>query len=106
MVLSRFFRHSAGACGLFGIALFFWVTVTEGVTSTTFRLQNGATMSTGAVYNGGEDTYFRQKYPEACPGMFPEMQIGFENYVGGGAVRGLIRFDVSQLKDGFTTGTG
>ena len=72
--------------------------------TTTFRLQNGSA-GVGTTYTGAEDTYLRQQYPLVSPGKFPEMHLGFDNLAGGGKVRGLIRFDMSDFKAGWGAAT-
>ena len=71
--------------------------------STTFLLQNGATGVSGGIYSGAEDTYLRQAYPEVTPGAHADLYIGFESYNGGGKLRPMIRYDLSDFKSGWSS---
>lgn len=73
--------------------------------STTIRLQDGLSLPTGPSYDGCEDTYLREAYPDACPGKFQELWVGYEGDGSGGKARALIRFDLSFLKNDWETDT-
>lgn len=65
---------------------------------TTVTLQNGSPYF-GGIYDGAEDTYLREAYPDAAPGYRERMAVGYDTDAPGGAARVLIRFNLSSVRE-------
>ena len=70
-----------------------------------FCLQNGTAGVNGIPFTGAEETHLREAYPNAAPGNFINLSVGWEWFAQGGRTRSLIRFNPSYLKESWTDST-